>query len=142
MILVPVPVRKEKTVAAFFEDLKESWNECIGNDHAGVDIMPSLPGINSLLKSSFQSIETSGVAFLSSIGAKMEEIQRAASARIMQCMQYREESDGGITPLLMFDKAYFSSDKLSAIQEALETVIDRLVAVQDPEAVTLEELLG
>ena len=142
LIFVTIPVKKKSSVAVFFKDLKESWNDSIENIHATMDIMGECPKSFNALKAHLDAKEASGVSYLPSLGARMEETERAAAAQARQVIHYTEENDGGITPLLILDKASYSAEKIKAIQKEMETVIDRLVAVKDPETVTLEELLG
>lgn len=139
---VAVKVRKDSSIAAFFKNLKASWTDTIENGYVLSNSLALWPHATLILTTLLQALETAGFGYLSSLGARPEKADRVSKNVTRQSIQFIERPDGIVAPMAVFDKAYYSSDKLSAIREALETVIDRLVAVKDPETVTLEELLG
>ena len=52
------------------------------------------------------------------------------------------EMPGAVVPVLVLNLKTISPEKVSAISDSMEAVINRLIAVEHPETTTVEELLG
>jgi hypothetical protein len=140
-VFVAAKVRRSSSVAGFYTELKASWIDSAANLRAGMDVMNEAPRALRIMLSTFQSYDTTGRDVLSSLGAKREEVQNSQSGSMLeQSFAYNEQPDV-IAPMLFINKAHYSPAKRSAILGALETVIDRLVALEDPERTTVGELL-
>ena len=141
-VFVAAKVRRSSSIAAFYAELKAGWIDGAANLRAGMDVMNEAPRALRIMLSTFQSYDTTGRDVLSSLGAKREEVQHTESGSMLeQCISYNEQPDM-VIPVLGANTAHFSSEKRSAILGALETVIDRLLALESPENTTVGQLLG
>ena len=140
-INVAVKVRRSMSVAEFYRELQASWIASTETLCAGMDATAYSRRNTQLLMIFYQAYETVGSDALASLGAKREELQLTVhSADMDQICDFFEQPDL-IAPALVFNKQHYSPEKQASIMDALENVINRLAAVEDPETATLAELL-
>ena len=141
MVFVAAKVSKKSSIADFYAQLKASWIDSTANLRAGIDGMAASPRGLRILQASFQTYEATGRDVLSSLGAKREEVQNTMSGSMLEQGVLFYEQPNVIAPMLLVNKAHYSPEKQAAILDALTAVIDRLVALEDPERTTVGELL-
>ena len=139
-ILFAAKVRGSGNVAGFFKELKANWIDSTASLRASYDAGISMRNSAQMMKLVYEPHKIVGDV-MTSLGAKREKLQfTAQGSKTNQFGIFSEQSDR-IAPMLMLKKKYYSPEKQAAILDALETVIDRTVAVEDPETTTVAELL-
>ena len=106
-----------------------------------MNAMESISRNTEPLSVAFHTYDGTNVGALSSLGAQSVEMQPIITAGLMEQSMYFYERPDFIVPTLFVNPAFFSPEKQAAILNAMAAVIDRLVALEDPEKTTVGELL-
>ena len=90
----------------------------------------------------YQAGGIAGEGGLAALGAKQEEIGWTVGNGDVCTTLFLNETPEVIAPLLMISSRRYSPKRQEEIIDTLGEVIDRLLALEDPEKTTLGELLG
>ena len=146
MVSVTLPVamklRKSSNVAGFLSELKASWSNSIADIHALWDAYNESPRSLEVLDANFLPFETIGRDALTLLGAKKEDLQHAINSVFCKQIFVFSGQPSVTVPMLVINTALYSPAKQAAILDALAAVIDRLVAMEDPQTTTVAQLLG
>lgn len=134
-------IRKSSSVSEFCKELKTSWIESAEALPAVPEAILGSPRGIDMLQAIYQTIEANTRPLMTSLGAKQEDHQQLMSGGLINQGVLLCEYPEFIVPMLEINTTRFSPEKQAAILDAMGAVIDRLVAVENPETATLAELL-
>ena len=139
-ISVSAKVIKSSRISEFFKELMTNWIENAANITANIDAQVEL-GL-PILQVNLTTYEDNNREVMSSLGAKHEDTLKLTTGVPTGHILLFNEMKDMIVPILFTDTTLYSSEKQSRIFDALETVIDRIISVKDPDTATLDELLN
>ena len=142
MATIAVDVRYDSSVADFFTRLKACWADCAANISAVGDSVGTSPRGAGTMSVVYQAGGIAGEGGLAALGAKQEEIGWAVGNGDVCTTLFLNETPEVIAPMLMISSRRYSPKRQEEIIDTLGEVIDRLVALTDPEETTVGELLG
>jgi aryl carrier-like protein len=142
VITVTAKIMKGYNVAKFFTELKETWIDSAATISSIMDAMNASPRSIHIIQALFQTYEANSREVMISMGAKRENVQKSGAGGMLDHAVLYYEKPDVIVPMLEINTTHYSPEKQSDILNSLETVIDRIVAVEDPGTATLAELLG
>ena len=138
---IAVDVRYDSSVADFFTRLKACWADCAANISAVGDSVGTSPRGAGTMSVVYQAGGIAGEGGLAALGAKQEEIGWTVGNGDVCTTLFLNETPEVIAPLLMISSRRYSPKRQEEIIDTLGEVIDRLVALTDPENTTVGQLL-